>query len=425
MLKNYFKVALRSLWKNKGYAFINIVGLAIGIACSLLIFLFVKHELSYDSFNKDADNIYRVVKDFVNDDGSRLPDATSPAALAPAMQREMPEVAAVTRLRPNWGQKFLIKYGDKSFTEEKLYRVDSSFFDVFTMPFVKGNAKDAFKEINSLVLTETSAKKYFGNEDPVGKTIQVETLGDLVITGVLKNVPANAHFHFDFLASYRKVNGNNLDANWGGDNDYTYVKVKPGTNIPGLVRKVQDLYKRNDPDKATNVFWVQPLKDIHLTSNLKWELEPNGDKLYVYVFTIIGLFIILIAAINYVNLATAKAAVRAKEVGVRKVAGANRASLVNQFLVESVITCVIASIVALVVATFLTPVVNDLTGKQLRLFDDGSLLVILFSTALVLGIVAGFFPALYLSSFKPLAVLKDFKLRENRTLSLRKSLVVL
>lgn len=423
MIKNSLRVAFRSLWKNKGYSFINIVGLATGIACSLLIFLFVNHETSYDGFNKDAANIYRVVKDFVNDDGSRLPDATSPAALAPAMQKEIPGVAAVTRLRPNWGQKYLVKYEEKSFTEEKVYRVDSSFFDVFTIRFSKGDPKNAFKEINSVLITEQTAKKYFGNADPMGKIIQIETLGDLMVTGVLKDIPANAHFHFDFLASYRKLKGN-LDANWGGYNDYTYVKVNPGTNIKNFIASIQSLYKRNDPGKATNIFWVQALRDIHLTSNLKWELAPNGDKLYVYVFTVIGLFIILIAAINYVNLATAKAAIRAKEVGVRKVAGAGRRSLIGQFLVESVITCLIAAALALVMAIALVPFVNDITGKQLRIFADPSLMLYLLSAALVLGITAGFFPAMYLSSFKPIAVLKDFKLKENRTLSLRKALVV-
>ena len=181
MFRNHLKIAFRNLWKNKGFSFINIFGLASGMACSLLIFLFIKDELSYDRFHKDAENIHRVVKDFVNDDGSRLPDATTPPALAPAMQREIPEVAHVTRLFPTWGGSYLIKYGDKKITEEKLYRVDSSFFDVFTFPFVQGNAKTAFQQINSIVLTQTAAKRYFGNENPMGKTLQVDNLGDMIV----------------------------------------------------------------------------------------------------------------------------------------------------------------------------------------------------------------------------------------------------
>ncbi len=422
MIKNYFKIAFRNLLRYKGFSFINIFGLATGMACSLLIFLFVKDEKSYDRFNKDSENIYRVVKDFVNDDGSRLPDATTPPALAPALQRDIPEVMHVTRVFPNWGSNFLITYGDKKITEEKLYRVDSSFFDVFTFPFIKGNAKNAFKEVNSIIVAETAAKRYFGDDDPMGKTLHVDELGDMMVTGILKDVPPNSHFHFDFLVSIRKFSGN-IDGAWGWYNFYTYVKLKSHTDIAGFTKKVQGIYKRNNTN-ATNIFYVQPLTDIHLTSNLKWELEPNSDKLYVYVFTIIAIFIILIAGINYVNLATAKASVRAKEVGVRKVAGAFRSSLMNQFLVESVITCLIASVLAIIIAQLLLPIVNTLTQKQLTVIGNPSVLIYMTLAALFLGVVAGFFPALYLSSFKPILVLKGLKLNERKTLGFRKALVI-
>jgi len=422
MIKNYFKIAFRNLLRYKGFSFINIFGLATGMACSLLIFLFVKDEISYDRFHKNAENIYRVVKDFVNDDGSRLPDATSPPGLAPAMQRDIPEVAHVTRVFPNWGGNFLIKYGDKKITEEKLYRVDSSFFDVFTFPFIHGNAKDIFKDVNSIVITESAAKRYFGNEDPMGKTLQVDELGDMMVKGVLKDVPYNSHFHFDFLISTRKFSGN-IDANWGWYNFYTYAKLRSPANVASLNKKIQDLYKRNNAD-GMNIFYVQPLTGIHLSSNLKWELEPNSDKLYVYVFTIIAIFIILIAGINYVNLSTAKASVRAKEVGVRKVAGAFRSSLVNQFLIESVITCLIAAALAIIIAQLLLPVVNSLTLKHLTMAGNPSVLGYMIMAALFLGIVAGFFPAVYLSSFRPILVLKGLKFAEKGTLNLRKALVI-
>ena len=423
MIKNYFKVSIRNLWKNKGFSSINIFGLAVGIACSLLIFLFVKDENSYDRFHKDADNIYRIVKDFVNDDGSLIPDATTQSPLAPAMQAEMPEVARITRVRPNWGRGYLIKYADKKISEEKIYGVDSSFFDVFTFPFVEGNAKTAFKDVNSIVLTSTSAKKIFGKQNPVGKTVNVDAFGDMMVAAVIHDVPTNSHFHFDYLVSYRKQPGNTPQlTNWNGYNDYTYVKVKPGTNVPAFVKKIQQLNDRN-VEKSYSKFYVQPIRDIHLTSNLKWELEPNGDKQYVYIFTLIALFIIVIAAINYMNLSTAKASVRAKEIGVRKVAGALRSSLVNQFLVESVVTCLFASVLAIVLSQLLLPVVNDLTGKQLSLFAGPGLMYAIIGS-LLLGIVAGFFPALYLSSFKPIAVLKGLKLNDSGALNLRKGLVV-
>ncbi len=422
MIKNYFKITWRNLMKNKIFSFINIFGLATGMACSLLIFLFVKDETSYDRFNKDAGNIYRVVKDFVNDDGSRLPDATTPPALAPAIQSAIPEVKVVTRVFPNWGSNFLINYGEKKITEEKLYRVDSSFFDVFTFPFIYGNAQNAFKEINSIVLTESASKRYFGNNNPIGKTLHVDELGDLAVTGVIEDVPSNSHFHFDFLISTRKFDGN-IDANWGFYNFYTYIKVKPGINSANLTKKIQAVYE-SGVTNGKNIFYVQPLTDIHLTSNLKWELEPNSDKLYVYVFTIIALFIIVIAGINYVNIATAKASVRAKEIGVRKVAGAYRSSLIKQFLLESVITCLIASLLAVVIAQILLPVVNMLTLKQLTVIGNPAVLMYMVLAALFLGIVAGFFPAVYLSSFRPIIVLKGLKINDKATLSLRKALVV-
>jgi putative ABC transport system permease protein len=422
MIKNYFKTAFRNLTRNKAFSFINIFGLAAGITCSLLIFIFVQDELSYDKFHKDSNNIYRVVKDFVNDDGSRLPDATTPPALAPAMQKDIPEVAHVTRVFPNWGSNFLITYGDKKITEEKLYRVDSSFFDVFTFPFVKGDAKKVFDQVNSIVLTETTAKRYFGKDDPMGKTLKVDNLGDLMVSGVIKDVPSNSHFNFDFLISTRKFGGD-IDGDWGFYNFYTYVKLKDNTNIAGLTNKIQSLYKHSVTN-GKNIFYTQALKDIHLTSNLKWELQPNGDKLYVYVFMIIALFILLIAAINYINLATAKSSLRAKEIGVRKVAGAVRTSLINQFLLESVITCLIASVVAVAAAQLLLPFVNTIIQKQLTVLGNPILLVYVFATALFIGLVAGIFPALYLSAFKPIAVLKGLKLNERRTLSLRKALVV-
>jgi len=422
MIRNYFKIAFRNLLRYKGFSFINIFGLATGMACSLLIFLFVKDEISYDRFHKDADKIYRVVKDFVNDDGSRLPDATTPPALSPAMQRDIPEIARTTRVFPNWGANFLIKYDDKKIVEEKLCRVDSSFFDVFTFPFVYGNAKDAFKEINSIVITESAAKRYFGSDNPMGKTLQIDRLGDLMVKGVVKDVPYNSHFHFDFLIPIRKFAGD-IDGNWGFYNFYTYIKLKSTPGIATLGKKIQDVYKRNNKD-GKNIFYVQPLTGIHLSSNLKWELEPNSDRLYVYVFTIIAIFIILIAGINYVNLSTAKASVRAKEVGVRKVAGAFRSSLINQFLIESIITCLIAAVLAATIAQLLLPVVNNLTLKHLTVIGNPSVLVYMIVAALFLGIVAGFFPAVYLSSFKPILVLKGLKFSEKGTLTLRKALVI-
>ncbi|HEY2347653.1 MAG TPA: ABC transporter permease [Puia sp.] len=422
MLKNYIKIAYRSIFHNKSFSFINIFGLAIGLACSLLIFLFVKDEISYDRDHKDADHIYRVVKDFVNDDGSRLPDATTPPALAPAIKKDIPEIIQTTRIFPNWGDNFLISYGERKIFEEKLYRVDSSFFDVFTFPFIAGDQKTVFKDINSIILTETAAARYFGNENPLGKILKVGQFGEMKITGILKDLPTNVHFHFDFLISTAKF-GNQTESSWGWYNFYTYIKVRPGTDMRLLTRKIQTIYKKNNAD-GKNIFHLQPLTSIHLESNLKWELEANSDKLYVYVFATIGLFIIFIAGMNYINLTTAKASVRSKEIGVRKVSGAIRVSLIKQFLVESVIYCILACVLALIIAQLLVPTVNILTQKNLSLSKDPLAILCTLISSILLGVVAGFFPALYLSSFKPMDVLKGFSIKEKNILNLRKSLVV-
>jgi putative ABC transport system permease protein len=427
MIKNYLKVALRNLMKNRIFSFINIFGLATGMACSLLIFLFIRDELSYDRFHKDSDDIYRVVQDHVNEDGTQIPDAKTAPALATAIQREIPEASDVTRAfaNPDWGANFLIKYRDKKFNEGKIFWVDSTFFDVFTFPFVKGNAKSALNQINSIVITESTAKKYFGSENPMGKTLQVDQfLGALIVTGVLKDLPSNSHFHFDFAVSIKKLGGEDPNNDWGWDDFYTYAKLKPYTKIVNFIKKIQDIYKQSNP-AGKNIFYTQPLTGIHLTSNLKSELEPNSDKLYIYVFTIIGIFIILIAGINYVNLATAKASIRAKEVGIRKVAGASRKSLINQFLLESVITCLIASVLAVVSAQLLLPVVNTITQKQLTVIGNPAVFGYIIMAALFLGIVAGLFPAIYLSSFKLVTVLKGMWVSDKGTLSLRKAMVVI
>jgi putative ABC transport system permease protein len=427
MIRNYFKIALRTLWKNKKLSAINITGLAVGIACSLLIFLYVQDEISYDRYHHDSAQIYRVVKDFINDDGTRIPDATTQGPLAAAMQREIPEVVKITRVHPNWGGTTWIQYGDKRFPEERLMRVDSSFFDIFTVRFLKGSPATALSDVNSVILTASTAKRYFGDDDPMGKVLklsnQPQGLSDVTVTAIVEDVPAQSHFHFDFLMSYRRLPAQFAETNWGSYNFYTYVKVAKGTNVAALEKKIQDVFEKNQEDRYSK-FYVQALTDIHLTSKLKWELEANGDRLYVYIFTIIGIFILLIASINYINLSTAKSSLRAKETGIRKVSGAERTSLVFQFLLESLILCFAATTLGLAIAYALIPTINDLTLKTLEITINSDILLYLFGVTLFVGVLAGLFPALYLSSFKPVAVLKGFKLNERGALNLRKSLVV-
>jgi putative ABC transport system permease protein len=420
MLLNFFKIAFRSLWNNKGLSFINIFGLATGIACSLLIFLFIKDEFSYDRFHADAGNIHRVVKDFLNDDGTRIPDATTPAPLAPAMQKEIPELEKVTRIF-SFGGVGLIRHQDKVIKEEKIWRVDSSFFEVFTFPFINGNPKTALQDVNAIVLTESTAKRYFSNTDPIGKTLLIDGV-NRVVSGVIKDVPPQSHFHFDFLMSLSQLPAEQLSS-WNNYNYYTYIKVKPGTNVALLNKKIQGVYERSQPTRYS-AFYTQALTDIHLASHLKFEFEANSDQLYINVFAIIGLFILLIAAINYINLSTAKASMRAKEIGIRKVAGAEKGSLIRQFLLESLITCFLAAFLALLIAEILVPLVNGLTQKELSVVANPGTYLYLVVTAFLVGFIAGLFPAIYFSSFKPIAVLKGFKLNEAGALNLRKVLVV-
>lgn len=429
MLKNYFKIAWRNLIRHKGFSLINIVGLAIGLSCCVLVSLFIIDELSYDKYNKNAGQIYRVVKDFVNDDGSKLPDATTPPAIAAAIQKDIPEIEHVTRLFPGWGNKFYVRNGEKKFIEENLYRADSSVFDVFTFKFLQGNPATALKTPDDIVLTETIAKKYFGNKNPIGKTLEIDTWDPRIVTAVIKDVPENSHFKIDLITSLKFRNNNNqiIDINsiWGFYNFYTYMKLKPGSDIASVDKKIRDVFKKNRPE-ATDSFYTQAVTDIHLTSNLKWELRPNSDRSYIYIFGTIALFILLIACINYVNLTTARSSLRAKEIGIRKVSGAIRNSLMKQFLSESVLIALLAALLAVLISQLLLPSINSITGKQLTLLPDGKLYILftVFLFALLIGIIAGFYPAIFLSSFEPIKVLKGEKFSGLKKSSLRKILVI-
>src|SRR5258705_4047417 len=429
MLKNYLKIAWRNLLRYKVFSLINVLGLAIGLTCCILVSLFINDELSYDKYNKDANLIYRVVKDFVNDDGSKLPDATTPPAIGAVIQKDIPEIEHVVRFMPGWGGKFYVRNGEKKFIEENVYRADSSIFDVFTFKFVRGDARTALKNEHAVILTESAAKKYFGNEDPVGKTLEIDDWEPQMVTAVIKDMSDNSHFKLDILLPlrFRQDNGQLVDINsiWGWYNYYTYMKLKPGASIAAVDAKIRDVFKKNQPENK-NHFYSQALTDIHLTSNLKWELRANSDKIYVYIFGTVALFILLIACINYVNLTTARSSLRAREIGIRKVSGAVKGALVRQFLTESVLVAMLAAIVAIGLAELLLPAINSITGKNLSLVPHRNygILLIILAFAFLLGIIAGIYPAIFLSSFQPIKVLKGEKLSGFRRFTLRKVLVV-
>ncbi len=429
MIRNYIKIAWRNVWKNKLHTFINVMGLTIAFSCCLLIVLYVRGELSFDKFNRDHDRTYRVVKDFVNDDGSALPDATTPPALIPAIIREIPEVEQGVRLFPSWGDKFLVKRNELMFYEERVYRADTNVFDVFTFDFIAGKSVSPLRDVAAVVITESMARKYFGKEwesnrnSLLGQSIEIgegkEKLKE--ITAVIRDIPYNAHFHFDFLLPMYQGN----DEWWGRYNWYSYVKIRKDASISDVEKKVIQLFKKHNPESKIR-YYVQAIDDIHLTSKLKWELEPNGDRKFVQIFMLIGIFVMLIAAVNYINLSILQSFSRAKEVGIRKVAGAHRSGLIRQFITESITLCLIAYFLAFGLVDVLLPFVNTLVGKHLHLLvpDHYFTLAVFFAGIVVIGIISGFYPALFISRLKPVNILKGAD-TGSENVWLRKGLILL
>lgn len=424
MLISYFKIVIRNFQKNRVFSLINIVGLALGMSCFTVILLFVENQFSYDKFHHSPENVYRIVKDFVNE-GDRIPDATTPPALSSAVRRDLPEVDAITRFFPNGGRRNLLEYGEKRFYELNLIRVDSSFFDVFDFQFVHGSKDHPFTGIHSILLTEKTARKYFGDENPVGKVIRtnINNQTDFEVSGVLKDVPQNSHFTFDVLIPFES--GRDPDKDWDFYSFYTYTRLKAHTNPEIFEGKVRDLFKKYQPNN-TNQFYIQRLTDIHLKSRLKLELGENGDIMYVRILLIIGIFVLAIAAINYVNLVTAQSAKRAREVGIRKVTGALRHLLIRQFLFESILMVLASSILSIVITSLFLPFGKPFFGgdPSVLLSESQSIRIVLPFCVLAVGVLAGIYPALYLSSFQPLNVMRGSFFSSSQGIHLRQGLVI-
>lgn len=418
MISSYLKIALRSLWNKKAFASINIFGLAIGLATCMLILLFVQHELSYDRFNRNADRIFRVtLHGRIGGNDINIAGASAPAG--PALLRDYPGVEAYARLSSSG--TFLVKNGEKRFLEERVIFTDSNFFNFFSIPLLKGDVNTVLKEPKTVVLTRSMALKYFGNQDPIGKSLDMGNIGAFRVTGVCEDVPSNSHFHYNFFGSMKSVT---LGDKWLSSGAHTYILLRNGypveklsAQMPQMVRKYigpeiqeflgmsYDEYLRKGDKFGLG---LQPLTDIHLTSNLENELEGNSNIKYIYIFTVIAAFILLIACINFMNLSTAGSAGRAKEVGVRKVMGSVRQQLMAQFLIESVLVTFFALLVALVLVVLLLPGFNDLAGKQFDLQSILNARMIGYALAgcLIVGLLAGSYPAFFLSAFRPVAVLK-------------------
>ena len=423
MFKNYLKISFRNLWRAKGYSAINLAGLATGMACFILILLWVQDELSYDKFHENTNRLFRVVRLDRDDPSQGVCRAGAP--WGPALYNDFPEVENFVRFRGHG--RTLMSSGDKGFYESEGLYADSTIFEVFTFPLLKGNPKTALTRPNTMVINERMAEKYFGTEDPVGQSLVFNNQDEFEITGLMQNIPANSHIKFDYLIPFFMYQRWDT-SEWGVNNFYTYLLLAEGTATQ-LEAKIPEFLERHAGERtaAASINKLQPITDIHLHSNLLRELEANGDIANIYIFSAIAIFILLIACINFMNLATARSANRAKEVGIRKVVGSQRLQLIKQFLGESIFLSILGILLAVGLVELLIPNFNELSGKQLSL-DFGNnvfLLTGLLFMALIVGFISGAYPAFFLSSFKPIAAIKGDVGSGKSSSILRKGLVIL
>jgi putative ABC transport system permease protein len=435
MIKSYLNIAWRTLKKNKVFSFINITGLSLGISVCFIIMLYVQDELSYDRYNEHADRIARIqFKATIN--GGEISEAGIMAPVGQVLKHDFPEVEDATRLLFTGSPK--VAYGTKSLTIEHFAFADPNFFNVFTLPLLSGDAKTALSQTHTIVLSSVAAGKFFGNEDPIGKALGFN--GELYkVTGVFGKFPANSHFHADMLASMVGLQSAQSES-WMEGSFFTYLLLKPGTDLAVLDAKFPDMVKKymgpqiqremglsldQFRTKGNKLgFVLQPLTAIHLHPTATNELEPAGNAAYVYVFGAIALFMLVIASMNFINLSTASASKRAKEVGVRKVIGSVRSQLIKQFLIESSLVVLIALLISLVLIYFSLPIFNQISGKDLIFAPDLRIIDNLAALGIVVSLAAGIYPAFVLSSFKPIAILKGNLAGGNRSFGMRSVMVV-
>jgi putative ABC transport system permease protein len=440
MIKNYFKMAWRNLMKHKFISFINLFGLTMGLSCCLLITVYILHETSFDKYNKNANRIYRVTRSFNNKDGAvSLRLGTIAPAFGPLITNYFPDIQKMTRLLQNG--KTPMRYGEKIFNEDRVFFADENLLDVFSVNVVKGNPQKALLDPYSIMLTEEAAKKYFGDEDPINKVIRMNNQLNLKVTGVYKSFPNNAHMHPEVMVSFNTLKDTavygekQLRTSFSNNSFFTYLLLPenyPAKSIEARFPAFLDAKVRLGNRQATvstsamTKLGLQKLTDIHLRSHLDYEAEENGDITRVYIFSAIALIILLIACINYMNLSTARSTLRAKEIGIRKVAGATRSELIAQFLSESVLVSSMAMILAITAASLVLPSLNKLSGLHLSIQPllHWQWIILFLLIPFVVGIVSGMYPALFMSAFQPAKTLKGLFRVGGKTISLRKALVV-
>jgi putative ABC transport system permease protein len=429
MIKNYLLINFRNLRKHFSYSLINIFGLGLGLATCLLLVTWIKHEVSYDRFHEKADRIFRLSLEY-SFGGQVAATSVSPNALAPAVLT-LPETETAARVYKVSGRNpWIVRNGDHVFHETRFYVADSTFFNVFSFTLVKGNPKKALSEPYSVILTETTAKKYFKDEEPIGKVLRINNTQDYVVTGVLEDTPSNSVMQFDFLASFHSINAGRTPPTWWSANYQTFVLLHKDADLESLKEKTNDIVQKavgkelSGPNDYVRYNFL-PLTDIYLNSPYD-ESEVVSDIRYVYIFSAVALLILLIACINYINLSTARAADRAKEVGIRKVVGALRKQLFVQFIGESILITFFAFVFAFMLSQLLLPIFNELTGKHFAptiLLQPGFILSALFVLTII-AVLAGAYPAFAITAFKPVSVLKGNFKTSNKGIWLRKSLVV-
>ena len=415
MFKNYVKTAFRNLLRYKGFALINIASLTIGMIGCFVIGLFVWDEWQYDKNIPGGENVYRIY-DQRNDNGSITFMAPTPPAFASFLEQQYPEVDTTLRILMG-GDKFLMEAAGKKSYEDKGWFVESSFFKIFPLKLTRGDGTNVLAAPSSVVISEEIAKKFFGNEDPLGKAIQVDKM-NLNVTGVFAKLPDHFHLDFNYLVSFSTIGmPKERMERWTWNQFYTYIKLKPGADINQLQNKFQayvkkEIYPTLTQSNTSFLPFFQPLKDIHLrSSDFVYDNAKRGNETYVKALTIIAIFVLVIACFNFINLATARSLRRAKEIGVRKVVGAERKQLVFQFIGETILLSVLSMVIAVIITLLIVPLLNQFTGKsiEVNLLTDPLLALVIFIAGIVIGIIAGIYPALVLSGFQPIKVLKSTK----------------
>ncbi|MFC2156886.1 ABC transporter permease [Acidobacteriota bacterium] len=432
MLKNYIKIAIRNIFRHKGYSFINIAGLSVGMTCCILIFLWVWNEMSYDRFHTNIHELTRVVRYENSQDGTINRFAGTPRPLGPEFKENYSEIKEFARFYPYKLERVLLQFKDKKFYEEGFSFADPSFFSIFTFPFIKGDPETALSDPHSVVITRRTAEKYFGSDNPLGKTLTFKNWRDFVVSGVIEDIPSNSHVQFDFVSPIETVFARySWMQGWRIPHFFTYLLLEKQYKTQDLELKIRDYARIADPEvyKITGVrFGLQAVEDIHLKSNFQFDMSGHSKikSEYLTFFSIIAIFVLIIACVNFMNLTTARSSNRAKEIGIRKVSGANRSDVFRQFFGESLFMSLLSLGFAVLLASILLPVFNSLAGKELEIsvFSNMSIILGLLMIAVVTGILSGLYPALMLSSYQPAKVLRGGRSKGMKNPLFRRILVI-